>query len=355
MTLFRHKKSDLFMMVCFIVTFFLVFVVLSYMNNVINTIEVADKHAYESECRLIFMPGEEMPDFERILEKAEGLHGIVLVEDVGMSVDEAGTEYYSSVILFTDEAYKVVSDGELCLVKKTGGADVIIGENFSDYATEDDKLYLDGKEYNVIAVEDDNGGEYSYSILTWYDDLSEFSRRKLVGAEAISIKISSDKYQATEIFSILRDTITELYPDSNVYAEEVTDEIMYDENTEYMRFYITVYLFCVVNCMVAAQFWVEERKREIAIKKAYGFSNIRLFATLYSEFTKVAMVSMIVCLLFKVLTDAFSNNELFAFELSTFNLIFLIIAVLITSLGAILLPVFTISRASSVDQVIKKG
>ena len=356
MTLFRHKKSDIFMGVSFVITFFLVFVVLSYMNNIISTSENVEKHTYVSQCRLIFSPGEGIPDFEKIMEKAEGLHGIVVVEDVGMAVDEAGEEYYTSVILFADEGYKVVSDGELQLINKINDLDVIIGGDFEKYVTENNKISLDGKQYNVTAVDDNSSGsEYSYSIVTWYNGLSDFSKEKLVSAEAISIKIISDKYQASEMFTLLREAIMELYPDSNVYAEEIEGGIVYDADMEYMSFYVTVYIFCVVNCMVAAQFWVMERRREIAIRKAYGFTNMRLFASLYLEFTKVAAISMLICLLFKIMTDFWSDNELFAFELSAFNFVFLIVAVLITSLGAILLPVFAISRASSVDQVIKKG
>ncbi|MGN0166251.1 MAG: FtsX-like permease family protein [Lachnospiraceae bacterium] len=355
MALFRHKYSDLFMCISFMVTFYLVFVVLSYMNNLINLVGVAEKHAYESECRLIFSPGEELPDFDKILEEAGDLHGVILAEDVGMAVDATGAEYFTSVVLYADEPYKLVADGKILRVDKSGASDVIIGDDFRDYVTEDNKFYLDGEEYHVVATEDGNGGEYAHSIITWYEGLSDFSKEKLIGAEVLSIKILSDKFNTSEVFTELKNAILRIYPDAKVYAEEISNDVMYDKDSEYIKFYLMIYVFCVVNCMVAAQFWVMERKREIAIRKAYGFSSAKLFVSLYLEFLKVASVSMVLCLIVKMAAGIFAQNSVFTFELSVFNLLFLIAAVFITSFGAILLPVYAISRAASVDQVIKKG
>ena len=355
MTLFRHKKSDIFMCISFVIAFFLVFVVLSYMNKIKSASEDMEIHTYMSQCRLIFAPSEK-PDIDKIIENADGLHGIIIAEEVGMAVDAAAGEYYTSVVLYADERYKIVEDGKVKTIDLSGDLEAVIGESFEKYLIDGNQISLDGQLYNVVAVdESDEGSDYSFSILTRKEGLSEYTETKMVNSEAISIKILSDKYNTSDSFAALRESILELYPESRVYAEELSGEILYSEDAGYMEFYIMVYLFCVINCMVAAQFWVMERKREMAIRKAYGYGSCRLFTTIYLEFTKVAMFGMLCCLVIKWVSDLFMNNRIFAFELTVFNAMFLVGAVLITSLVSILLPIYTISKASSVDQIIKKG
>lgn len=355
MKLSRHKKSDMFMCLSFFVTFFILFVVLSYMNKIMNAEENEELHSYVSQCNLVVTQGTEKMDLNKVLEQADGLHGLIIIDDVGMAVDSSGKEYLTSVILFNDEGYKYSTYGDkLGYADKSSDKDVVIGKDFSEYVN-NNKISLDGVEYSVVAVDyNKSDSEYDYSILTWYEDITEFTKEKIESSEALSIRILSDRYQATEIFNNLKDIITGIYPDSRVYIEENEISLENYNETAYVEYYFMVYLFCVLNCMIAAQFWIMERKREIAIRKAYGFSSMKIFKILYLEFTKIATISMGICFVFKVLTDKISNKA-FVFELSVFNLLFLVVAILLTSLVAILIPIITASNAVSIDQVIKKG
>lgn len=55
---------------------------------------------------------------------------------------------------------------------------------------------------------------------------------------------------------------------------------------------LSIYLFSVVNCLVITNYWIVTKRREMAIRKAFGWSNRRLLFAIAAEMAQILLVSL---------------------------------------------------------------
>lgn len=65
----------------------------------------------------------------------------------------------------------------------------------------------------------------------------------------------------------------------------------------------SIYLFSIANCLVVTNYWIVTKCRNVAIRKAFGWSNYNLICEVMSEMAKLLIVSL--CIGF-VLIEVFS-------------------------------------------------
>lgn len=55
---------------------------------------------------------------------------------------------------------------------------------------------------------------------------------------------------------------------------------------------LRIYLFSMVNCMTAANFWVITRRRDLAVCKAFGWSGVRIIGAVVGELAGILLISL---------------------------------------------------------------
>lgn len=55
---------------------------------------------------------------------------------------------------------------------------------------------------------------------------------------------------------------------------------------------LRIYLFSMVNCMTAANFWVITRRRDLAVCKAFGWSGARIIGAVVGELAGILLISL---------------------------------------------------------------
>ena len=55
---------------------------------------------------------------------------------------------------------------------------------------------------------------------------------------------------------------------------------------------LRIYLFSMVNCMTAANFWVITRRRDLAVCKAFGWSGARIIGAVVGELAGILLFSL---------------------------------------------------------------
>ena len=55
---------------------------------------------------------------------------------------------------------------------------------------------------------------------------------------------------------------------------------------------LRIYLFSMVNCMTAANFWVITRRRDLAVCKAFGWSGARIIGAVVGELAEILLISL---------------------------------------------------------------
>lgn len=55
---------------------------------------------------------------------------------------------------------------------------------------------------------------------------------------------------------------------------------------------LRIYLFSMVNCMTAANFWVITRRRDLAVCKAFGWPGARIIGAVVGELAGILLISL---------------------------------------------------------------
>lgn len=77
-------------------------------------------------------------------------------------------------------------------------------------------------------------------------------------------------------------------PDSNVFSSDVktTQKNVFSGSMNVENIYfVGLFLFALINTVVISYYWVVVRKREIAIRKAFGANDSRIIGLMMGEFT----------------------------------------------------------------------
>ena len=87
-----------------------------------------------------------------------------------------------------------------------------------------------------------------------------------------------------------------------------------------MSLAISIYAFSVINCIVVTNYWIITRRRNLAIKKAFGWSNLRLLGEISAEMGELIVIGLIIsaCVLAALINW---REDLFSIRLTPFFVI----------------------------------
>lgn len=55
---------------------------------------------------------------------------------------------------------------------------------------------------------------------------------------------------------------------------------------------LAIYLFSIANCLVVTNYWIVTRRRDMAVRKAFGWSNRHLIGLVVSQMAEILAVSL---------------------------------------------------------------
>lgn len=103
---------------------------------------------------------------------------------------------------------------------------------------------------------------------------------------------------------------------------------------------VAIYLFSIANCLVVTNYWIVTQRHDMAVYKAFGWSNRQLIGRIVADMTSTLSISLCISI---VLIGFFKkwDTAVFSIELTPFFLI-----------GTLILMLFTLS-VSTVIPIIK--
>lgn len=104
---------------------------------------------------------------------------------------------------------------------------------------------------------------------------------------------------------------------------------------------LAIYVFSIANCLVVTNYWMITQRRDMAIRKAFGWSNWQLIRMIISEMAGTLAISLAIsaCLL-AVLGNW--NTAMFSIELTPFFVLGTCGLLLFTLFVSVLIPVIRI-------------
>lgn len=76
-----------------------------------------------------------------------------------------------------------------------------------------------------------------------------------------------------------------------------------------------IYLFSIANCLVVTNYWIITKRRDMAIRKAFGWSNRHLIGFVLIEMSETLVASLCISAVFLILLGRW-NSAVFSIQLT---------------------------------------
>ena len=251
----------------------------------------------------------------------------VAINDEIMYINREPSQYNYTILFSDDSLVKMKNKDGMTIHHKeeliNSGKCAYLGETLANYLEtryESTNFYDNDTEYKVIDIlENNSSGGIDNSLYIVWDYCTPEQRT------AIIKKITADTIGSVKI--MLKSDI----PIDDVYHKNVSDfskypyldfmlfdaEILSDyQNLWYkylsITFNIISLIFSIMVCLVITDLWIARRRKEIAIRKAFGHSNYKLFKFIFADLLRISLPAFILAFFFQI-TYKLIFNERFVF------------------------------------------
>lgn len=206
-------------------------------------------------------------------------------------------------------------------IRKENSRCVVLGKNRKKYVSTEngtDYIYLDGEKYIVTGYISTQRSHYLDNRVIIYNTDNESNMRKSVndslkmGMAQIVFASDTDKelYNIADEFVEQIGLLSDGMLEANVISESESTEITtsYVPDVTYRRWAWLAYAFCMISDVFLLQYWIMQRKKEIVIKKIYGFSAFRILWDIFTETLLLMAVSVLLGEFFVNVSDMFSTG-----------------------------------------------
>ena len=229
---------------------------------------------------------------------------------------------------------------------------VALGRSQYRYAYEENgKHYVtfENETYEVTGVIGNEGSDYSDNMIVFDNRCLGDNVRKAVNElKEYTIMIDSNTVE-------LNDTYEKVY--NNVYGADINcaiesrsvsgngqstvEKTLQKEN---IRINKVVYIFCILNCMLMSEFWIIERNKEFAIKRTYGFGQLRLIGGIARDILILGVASLVIYVLVHLFAAGVLGIKLYTISWNL-RLIASVLFINLTALVCtIIVPVYRIMK-----------
>lgn len=202
-----------------------------------------------------------------------------------------------------------------------------------------DQLSLHGHTIDHFVMIDTNDNPFAQDLfLLHINDYFKLVPNEMSKIDELTIRLSSNKADLYPSYLKISDNVKQIDADATVsVSEKITDDNIFRSLvSQESLIFVTLFLFALVNSTVISSYWITVRKKEIAIRKAFGASNIEVISILFFELWKIIGLAAITALVFQFVLQLSGN--------STFELLDILWA------GSIIL--FAITLAVSITLII---
>ena len=296
--IFRYPAVDSYMFFSCVIAFVALFISLSIFNEIGDYEEDRDHMQFKSSYSAELTKTEAF-DLSNIC--ADTNCNITLT-GVQITLSDDKEEYNTEahvVVKATEYIFPLIS-GDYPEIDKEVEPVCVVGKSVADMFEKKtgDYLSIDGTEYKVSGIIGTNLSEYlDWHIILWYANLSDGTMHHLRLYDTLNLLFESntnDTYACyKEMYSILVDREGFIHLTG---TDSHTDDSIGRPRSEAF-FYILLYAFAVLHCVVASDIWIYERRYELSVKKTLGYSSSQLKTDLFIQLFLLALMASVFCML----------------------------------------------------------
>ncbi len=192
---------------------------------------------------------------------------------------------------------------------------LIIGESLKSYIKEENGyryIEIGGIRYNVIGVIENNmSGGIDTSLYIIWDTLSDSAKESLLLHQD---SLGEIYYESNVGDGIFRETVQKIKDTYGADSHEFkTRNVVDNENVVYKeanKMLLTIAMFfSIITCFSVSYIWLLNRKNELAVRMAYGYSTRNMFCLIFGDITRLMVTSLILAVIVQFLYGAIIDRN----------------------------------------------
>lgn len=134
----------------------------------------------------------------------------------------------------------------------------------------------------------------------------------LNNTDEITLRIATNESDVYSAYSQIEKNLQILLPESQIYNSDIvsTDNIFKSILSQENLISVGLFLFALINTIIISYYWVVVRRREIAIRKAFGASNSSIIGLLAGELLQLIGISAVLALIVQILVWTVQGNTI---------------------------------------------
>lgn len=305
-SLFRYKTSAIGIVAGISIALLSLFYA-DYIQR-LNELEQSEieKFSYRYQACFSVMTNSET-EYQLVSDTLQQFPITIMAENVSLYIDDEYAEHLCSVIISQNEKlnYHLSSgryprDAEL----EAGEPIAILGKalrNMVISKRDGEYIRICGEEYRVIGYcSGENTTITNYSILLFADCLGEQTQMDVWQAGNTYTQmysLNSDILSPGDCYKVLSAELEAagiLVSPLTEYKSDFSGS-QYRSNNKKLAY--IVYIYSLILTLTVIQYWLYQRKYEIAVRRIYGYGKMKLYGYILKEFTGLLVLSVLVSLL----------------------------------------------------------
>lgn len=288
---FRYRLSGVAMVACLVLSMLAAYYGISIYKNMF--LEYKDNTEYAYPYRTVLRCY--VSDVSEFPSLPESVACNLKIIDFHMVSDNANTTNLGDIIINSrDENWPLVSGHYASREEREQGENLIlIGQGLLDsaYSVGNDLYYkVFGDEYRVIGVLGTKESvTFDYKLVLYLDCLGEHTQERIFRESQSGFFLSLES-NTTDTEQIYHQYMEGQYPITMEHYETYSNASaapIYNEKS----FCIIIYLFCFFCIGIVIRFWLMQRKHEMQICRAFGYTNQKILLRLLNSFSRILLFS----------------------------------------------------------------
>lgn len=359
-----HPITILFFIIGYFISMLTISVGISNKVNINDMIIEANNGIYKNSLDIQFNFVKDIK-YDDVLRNFKDISkgSKIVIDSLSSVIGESEVKLVGEFFM-SDGTYNVypLIKGRLYTAKEIENKDkvVVVGKELQSYITTKNNIsYINigGCDYKVIGIvgHTQKPSLWDNEILMPATSVPESSKTSfLMMHSGSAMLISKDNMEGTDCKSIINN-FKKIDSESNVNAARKKEsnntilDSLIDDNSLF-SFAGIIFAFSIINIINISSFWINERRNEIGIKKAFGIKNFQIIMMLFMEFMSITLITAVITLGFQFLLSIFVK-KLYGYYivLSLENFLLAIGVSILSALITVIIPSIEVLKINPVE------
>lgn len=356
--LIHYRMSSYLMIIGNVIAFICFFNCMNLYHLLATEYKEKDEYSYKDVSACTYVNMGEKVSLGNVLHAEQG---IVCARDIMLYRDTPGVNGTADVITSQNEelSYPIIEGSIPKDDSELTEPTVILGRRqLEDTIIEDGRRYfvLEGEKCFVCAVTGSSGSDvFDYKVLLYYSGLGDGLRSIIDAQDNVQFVIESNNVETKNILADMKKHIQKQTENIAIGGGGMVDDrdgIGLDKDT---REYVLIFMFCAVNVIFVSEYWVKRRFREVAVRRIFGYSNVKIYMHLYKDMVLNVMIAAIIAVIIQAFLQAVFHEYLYIYSSQLIYYIFYsILFVFIVSGIFMIYPFVLLKNQENVKALINR-